>query len=340
MIPVSGAQGMGEFARARSIGKAIAARWPAAEVRFLVSREAPYRGDAGFPVLELPASPTLCSREVIAEIRRFEPDLVYFDNAGRTDQLRAAHAAGARIIYVSSRPRQRYKAFRLRWMRLIDEHWISYSPLLAGAPGPLERLKLRLAGRPALRFIDAIVSPADPLAAQRECPELPEDIDVLVIPGGGSQFPDGVSSPRDFEQWAAALAVRGFRVALVAAKAEGGSAPNPYRTGRLSGEALSALISRARVVLVNGGDTLVQALALRRCCVAMPMALDQPARIARLAATGAVKAPRPEEVVQVANELLTDPQAFLALQDSVAALAFQDGTPRVLEAIDRLLARD
>lgn len=339
MVPVSGAHGMGEFARARSIGRAIASRWPGAEVRFLVSREAPYRGEAGFPVQELPASPTLCSREVIAEIRDFEPDLVYFDNAGRTDQLRAARSVGAQIVYVSSRPRQRYKAFRLHWMRLIDEHWISYSSLLAGAPGPLERLKLRIAGRPTLRFIDAIVSPADPEAVRRECPELPDAIDVIVIPGGGSQFPDGVSSPRDFEQWAGALAERGFFVAMVAGKTPGASVSNPRRTGRLSGEALSALIGRARVVLVNGGDTLVQALALQRACVAVPMALDQPTRIARLAATGAIKAPQPDQVVRVTSELLTDPAVLQDLQRAVAALGFRDGTPGMLEAIGQLLAR-
>ncbi len=47
----------------------------------------------------------------------FKPDLVIFDNAGRGAQIRAAHAWGARVIYISSRRRQRAKAFRLSWMR-------------------------------------------------------------------------------------------------------------------------------------------------------------------------------------------------------------------------------
>ena len=56
--------------------------------------------------------------------------------------------SGARVVFVSARSRQRRKAFRLLWMNLIDEHWIAYPQLLAGAVTFSERLKLRMFGRP------------------------------------------------------------------------------------------------------------------------------------------------------------------------------------------------
>ena len=132
-VQVSGPSGMGEFARARGLAEAVAARWPQVELHFLLHRDAPYAAACRFPTTLLPASPTLCDTEVIDAIHAFKPGVVVFDNAGRTAALKAARAAGAKVIYVSSRGRQRYKAFRLRWMRLLDDHWISYPPSIAGA---------------------------------------------------------------------------------------------------------------------------------------------------------------------------------------------------------------
>ena len=86
--------------------------------------------------------------------------MVVFDNAGRTAQLRAAHRSGARVVYISARARQRRKAFRFRWMRLIDEHWIAYPEFIAGSLTAIERLKLRLMGRPTVRYLDVIFSRA------------------------------------------------------------------------------------------------------------------------------------------------------------------------------------
>ena len=45
-------------------------------------------------------------------------------------------------------------------MRLIDEHWIAYPRLVAGEPTVIERLKLELMRRPALRYLDVILSPS------------------------------------------------------------------------------------------------------------------------------------------------------------------------------------
>ena len=62
-------------------------------------------------------------------IEEWRPDAVLFDNAGRTAQLLAARRCGARVVYISARRRQRYKAFRLRWMRAV-----SYTHLRAATP--------------------------------------------------------------------------------------------------------------------------------------------------------------------------------------------------------------
>src|SRR5438477_9575621 len=161
-MQLTGQRGMGEYSRCLVLATAMPRGRADLVIRCPLSRAAPQAATARFPAPLLPASPTFHTREVCALIGDFRPDVVVFDNAGRTRQLRAAHAAGARVIFVSSRPRQRRKAFRLRWMGLIDEHWIAWPEFMAGSLTPVERLKLRLRRRPRVRFVDTLVPAADP----------------------------------------------------------------------------------------------------------------------------------------------------------------------------------
>lgn len=334
-VPVSGPSGMGEFARARGLAEAVATRWPQVEMRFLLHRDAPYAAGCRFPTTLLPASPTLCTAEVVTAIRDFRPGVVVFDNAGRSGALRAARQAGARAIYVSSRSRQRYKAFRLRWMRLLDDHWISYPEIIAGALGPLERFKSRLVGRPQLRFLDAVVAPPDDAAIAALLPGMPVP-DLVIVPGGGSVFHDSAMTPAQFARWGEALAARGRNVVFIAGPSFQGDVATSERLQvlrGLGGGALMALLARSRLVLVNGGDTLLQALALGRPCVAVPIAGDQAARIARCVAAGGVAAPAPAAVVDACEGLLSDERALAALAARARAAGFSDALPGMVARI-------
>jgi hypothetical protein len=274
---------MGEYARCLTIATALAQRRPGVEPHFVLSRAAPYAAGTPFPATLLPASATFHSREVCALIRELAPRIVVFDNAGRTAQLRAARAAGARVVYVSSRPRQRRKAFRLSWMRLLDEHWIAYPRFIAGAPRPLERLKLRALGRPALRYIDTLLPPPDP-ARSAECLArfgLEAGGYVLVVPGGGSAHPGAENAPAIVAAAARSIAGHGTPTLLIgtAAAADGGEPPLLRIASRLPPAELTELLRSARLVVSNGGDTLLQALACALPCVAVPIAHDQAHRI-------------------------------------------------------------
>ena len=81
---------MGEYARSLAIAQGAAARWPGASIRFVLSRAAPYADTTPFPTTLLDSSPTFHSAAVIEVIESWRPDVVIFDNAGRTAQLRAA----------------------------------------------------------------------------------------------------------------------------------------------------------------------------------------------------------------------------------------------------------
>ena len=335
-VPVSAARGFGEYARAREMARAVQRRWPHAQLHFVLSRQAAYAADCPFPVTLLPGSATLHTPQVVALLGAFKPDVVVFDNAGRTAQIRAARAAGARVIYISSRRRQRRKAFRLRWMRLLSEHWIAYPRLIAGELGVFEKLKLKILGRPRVRFLDTIL----PLASADAGP-LPELRDfVLVVAGGGTAHPGARTAPAIVADAATALAAKGLRTVLVGVSEHGASNAALTRLALLPQSQLVGLLRRARVVVSNGGDTLLQALACGCACVAVPIAHDQAARIARCRALGLIHAAplAVTAIVATAARLYDDEPERLRLIARARAAGIQDAMPQLLDWFAALAA--
>jgi hypothetical protein len=333
LVPVSAARGYGEYARTREIALAAQRRWPDAQLHFVLSARAPYAAQCPFPATLLPGSATLHTPEVLALLSSFKPDIVIFDNAGRTAQLRAAHDLGAQVIYISSRRRQRAKGFRLRWMRILSEHWIAYPRLIAGDLSWLERVKLRMLERPRVRFLDTLL-PA--LAGASPLPDL-QDF-VLVVPGGGSAHPGARDAPGIISTAAAGLAQGGLRTVLVGVADRPDSSSLLTTLPLLPQAQLVELMRRARVVVSNGGDTLLQALACGCACVAVPIAHDQAARIARCRELRLIHdAPLDAAAISAAvMKLHSDDALRSGLAARARAAGVTDAMPQVLDWIAAL----
>lgn len=351
-MPVSGPFGTGEYARSAAIARAARRRWPDAEIHFILSRQAPYAATVPFAATLLDSSATFHSGAVARLIRSFRPSIVVFDNAGRTAQLRAAHRLGARLVFISSRSRQRRKAFRWRWMRLLDEHWIAYPQLIAGELNWLERFKLKRLGRPTIRYLDVILS--------RNAPE--EDSIVarvglkrggylLIVPGGGTGHPGANDAAEQFLAAANTLAetetvvfVGPTRAADAGeptrAKSAGSALPNSRLRcfSSLPQADLADLMSHARLVVTNGGSTLLQAIACGCACIAVPIAQDQPKRIQACVAAGVAAAADlgAAAIVRAAGKLLHDESARAALGRRAANLKLANGVEIALNALAHL----
>jgi glycosyltransferase involved in cell wall biosynthesis len=278
--------------------------------------------------------------------------VVIFDNAGRTAQLRAAQRLGARIVYISARRRQRRKAFRLHWMRLIDEHWIAYPEFIAGGLGFVERLKLKIAGRPVVRYLDVILSRGDSsergaILSRAGCET---GTFVLVVPGGGTGHPGAADAGAQFMAAGRALAASGVPTVYVGplgaagaadvGAAHASAATNWHPLGPLPQAELAELMRAAHLIVANGGSTLLQAIACGTACVAVPIAKDQADRIRRCAAAGvAVAAPLDAAgMVHAAQQLLQNEPQRAALADRARGLGLADGVDVAIRALDGLIA--
>jgi hypothetical protein len=339
-VPVSGIYGMGEYARCLAIARAASRHWQGAAIHFVLSREAPYAADAPFPATLLPSSPTFHSAAVIELLEKWRPDVVIFDNAGRTAQLRAARRLGARVVYISARRRQRRKAFRWHWLPLIDEHWIAYPEFIAGRMGVLERLKLKIAGRPIVRYLDVIMSRADPgqrgaILSRAGCEA---GTFVLVVPGGGTGHPGADDAVAEFMAAARTLAARGAATVYVG-PAGIGAESNWHPLGPLPQPELVELMHAARLIVANGGSTLIQAIACGSACIAVPIAKDQAERIRRCVAAGVAAAATLDagSIVHAANQLLQNEPRRAALAERADHLGLADGVALAIQALGPLV---
>jgi hypothetical protein len=177
--------------------------------------------------------------------------------------------------------------------------------------------------------------------------------DVLVIPGGGTGHPGAGDAIGQFREAARALAATGLATTFIGPGATftgpgatftGPGASEPARAnlrvlGSLPQPALAARMRRARLVITNGGSTLLQAIACGAACVAAPIAGDQLERIRRCARAGVAlrAAASSVDIEAKARVMLENEAARAAFAQRAAGLVLADGLGVALAALDRLI---
>ena len=331
-VPVSGSAGSGEVQRCRLLAQALQARWPACEPHFLLAGKAQA---PGFDSTPLSASPTQVPGEVAAAVARLRPALVLFDGNARVESLRAARAADARTVLLSSRASARDRGFRARRMTLLDEHWLVGADLL-GAPAWRERFARWRHPRVRVRRFATLFAPPVPVAAMRQRLGLAADEPYAVVCAGGGRhvLADGRDADALFGATATALAHSGATFAVACA-----GAPPARTLDALPNAELMGLLEGAQVALLAGGSLLVQALALGTPAIALPLQAEQAARVRWLARAGAVRAAAPDTADALAagvRALADDAAARAALRDGARALGLDNGLAAATDALRAL----
>jgi len=341
--PVSGPGGAGELMRCLIIARELARAEPSADIRFLVSRIAVFRDAVDFPIIDCDTSPTNSTPQVLAAIESFRPHVMVFDNSGRTSQLRAARRAGARLVFSSRAPKLRWKAFRIKWMRLLDEHWIVFPTFVTGGLTWLERRKLALFPGYTVRRLDTLFPPSD----AQECRDwlarhaLEPGGYVVFVPGGRSE---GQRIAEPAEHFIAAArnfcAITGYRSVVLTGRKAVDDEPggNPLLLPRIAPEEVQYLLAEATMVVSNGGTTLVHTLAHGRPLVAVPLAGDQARRIRRAVRLGIAASAPPEagKIAAAAAALLADPARREDMPRHIAALGIANGVGEAVAALRAL----
>jgi hypothetical protein len=340
--PVSGPGGAGELMRCLIIAREIAKADPSADIRFLVNRHAVFRESVNFPIIDCDASPTRSTPQVLATIESFRPDVMVFDCSGRTSQLRAARRAGVRLVFSSRSPKLRWKAFRIKWMRLLDEHWIVFPTFVTGGLSRVERLKLRLFPHYGVRQFDTLFTPSEPQTRRAWLAGygLQPEAYVVFVPGGRGEA-TRVAEPAELFIAAARefVAATGQRTVVLTGRktiAETGDARLTLLP-RVEPDEVQYLLAEALMVVSNGGSTMIHVLAHGRPIISIPLAGDQDRRIRRAVRLqiAATAERTPAAIARTAATLLHDPVRRAGMVRRTAELGIANG---VGEAVAALLA--
>jgi UDP-N-acetylglucosamine:LPS N-acetylglucosamine transferase len=230
-------------------------------------------------------------------------------------------------------------------MRLIDEHWIAYPEFIAGSLGFVEKLKLKLVGQPLVRYLDVILSRAVPaqrgaILSRTNCAA---GTFVLVVPGGGTGHPGAHDAVVQFIAAARALAARGVATVYVGPTGTGAgdavNEPNLHLLGPVPQTDLAELMCSARLIVTNGGSTLLQSIACGNACIAVPIAKDQIERTRRCVAAGVAAGATLDAVsiVRAADRLLQNETQRAALAERAAQLELADGVEVAIRALGALV---
>lgn len=297
--PASGPRGSGEYYRCLALARAIAGQCPQAVVDFVLHREARVERDDRFGYHELSATPARAGDEVIGVIEQRRPAVAVFDCSGRVAQFRAAQQLGARIAWISNRPRKRRKGFRPRQLRWTDLQIIVDSVSPAPHLHRYERARLKRFSNVGVELVGAIVPEPDDAALSPELRRLADNEPfVLLVAGGGGYARGGRPVPEIFHDAAQRLRqASGLRAVVVMGPQYRGdikSDPDVVVIPSLPTTALGALLARARLAVIGAGNMLSsQALA-----AGLPLVLtatggrDQPRRIRKLKKRDDVSAAR------------------------------------------------
>jgi glycosyltransferase involved in cell wall biosynthesis len=345
--PVSGPGGAGELMRCLNIARELVRAEPDADIHFLVNRTAVFREAVEFPIHDCDASPTNSTPQVLAAIEAFRPHVVVFDNSGRVVQLRAARAAGARIVYSSRAPHLRRKGFRLSRMRLLDEHWIVFPGFITGDLTWHEKLKLRYFPDYTVRRLDTLFTPSDPAERRAWLSRngLASGGYTVFVPGGRSEAQQVTEPTELFIAAAREFVAATGQVAVVltgrATVPAGGEPRELLLMPRIRPEEVQHVLAGAQLVVSNGGTTMVHALAHHRPLLAVPLASDQDRRI-RLAVQLGVAATAPHSasaIAGVAAALCNDAPRRERLGRRIEELGIVNGVGQAVAALRQLARR-
>jgi hypothetical protein len=343
-VPAYGQGGSGEFVRAVALAEAARARWPKLRIEFVLPGGEGTRQDVPFTRHCHAGSSEDKPAFDDESLRTLRPDVAIFDSGLRSATLRLTRELGIHSVYVSDRAGTCRKAFRLDWLRTLDQHWHQREHLMRPAFTTWQRLRA-CASSTRRTVFDTYLSVTPPhegglpaFVAGR----LQGDF-ALFAPGGGGYSIGGRPVSEIFLEAAEQLHARsGVECLTLLGPLYGGAAMARDTMALPSVDAgrFIELMRRAKILITNGGQTVAQALACRVAVVAAPLGgSDQEERIARCAAAGLLLTAKPqsEALAERAQWLLQNADARAGLLARVGARPIVNGIPLALDALEPLL---
>ncbi|WP_331827972.1 hypothetical protein [Shewanella benthica] len=333
--------------RSKIIADEIRVRWPNAKIDFVLNRYVSYIDDCPYATHLVDDTPTKKTREVNQLITELKPDVVIFDAAGRKAQLKHAHRMGAKVIFISQHRRKRSRGMKIARARVTDSHWVVQPEFVIGPINWLDKLKLSLIKKSEPIVIGPIFThPSEAKQSELLQKYGVEKNEYLIFnAGSGGHKKGGVYAADVFARVAKAIYQA---TKLTCLMVYGSNYPKQLQVyeGVVGIEQINHadfinLLVTSRAAVLSGGDTLMQAIALKKAALAVAVSKDQAYRLNVCKANNfIVSSPfREEDMLAGVLELLT-PETMVSLQASLKECQCSNGLHIGIREIGLLFKQD
>lgn len=345
-VPVSSKQGIGEYMRSTILADTIQQNWPEAQIKFVLSKQAPYVESCEYEVLLTDKSPTFHPKTVNEYISEFKPDLVIFDAAGRASNLKHAKKEGAKTVFLAHYDKKIRRALSINRLLYTDQIWVSQPRIAVSPLSWFSTAKLKLFKKEPLRYLGSIYQQpkAEFIQSVLEKYNLERESFLLISAGsGGHKIESGELAADAFYQSVKKSSIETKLVQVWGANYCGEDIPSSDEVechiSSISNLEFISLLQASKMALISGGDTLLQAIALRIPLLAVPISSDQPARIKTLLSYGQpfLTSAGDLENITTSIEDLDILSTREALRKEMARLDVTNGNQIVLNNIKELL---
>jgi len=316
-IPVSSPSGIGEYMRSLVIAKAMLERWPDINIHFILNDQVNYLQDCPYTVHTSNGSPTKDVKTVNLVIRQLQPDLVIFDASGRASQFKQAKSVGAKVAFISQHNKKRNRGLKLNRLLSTNVHWVVQPDYCIKVLSFWQTSKLALFNKSAPKNIGAVFESSNREYRQQilEKYKLVENNYFIVNAGSGGHIVEKQLAA-DIYYEAAELLYQKTNIKCVVVFGSNYPKDLPKSDNynendevgvlclkSIDNKEFVALITAAKGCIISAGDTLLQAIALHKPCIAAPISQDQPARLKVCANKGLVLPAKPSSLSLVGQAL-------------------------------------
>lgn len=348
-VPVSSPEGVGEYMRSLILAQSLTSQHGDVDIRFILNQDAPYHRDCPYPVTLCPGSPTHHNILVNQQIQMFQPHTVVFDASGRVAQLAAAKAVGAHTIFICQHDKKLQKGLSWRRLRFTDAIWVVQPEAIMPPLSWWAMRKLRWLNKPQPRYLGAIYQspPANELAQVLEHFNLRKNNYIVFSAGSGSHVLHGESAAGIFAKAAKHVSDKASYTCVfisgVNASTHADKTPNMLTLSSLTPNVFIALLSQARLAVLSGGDSLLQAISLNVPVVCTAVAKDQQQRIdacAKAFGTALVSSkPKPKLLAAAALDQCKNVTATHAKSSPMPAPDTRNGLTQALSYFNELITK-
>ncbi len=346
-VPVSSAEGVGEYARSIIIADELKQIWPQANIHFILNKQAPYSESCPYQTHLSDCSATKNTPLVKKVIDQSKPDLVIFDCSGRGEQFKYARRSGAKVIFISQHRKKRARGLKLSRLLNTDLHWVVQPDFAISELSAIEKLKLKIFKRPAPRNIGPVFSRVSSQIQKDILHQLKLTAEQFYLfnAGSGGHFVNNKLAADIFYQ-AAVQFQNNTQLPCLMVFGANYPEPLPDSTSNdkiicissLTNEQFIALLDAAKGRVISAGDTILQTIQMKKPSVAAAVSKDQPARLETCDKLGVVISAKTnvQDLLRKAEQL-SDSQCYQSLENNMNQLQATPALDIVIADIKQLL---